>query len=216
MLTADHGGIDLPERSAETGAPSAARTDPALNATRMGQALGQRLGLHGPVLLGDGPFGDMWIDRALPARARTRVLAEAVRAYRAHPQVQTVFTRAELAATPSPSGPPETWSLIQRARASFDAERSGDFYVVLKPRITPISDGSRGSVATHGSIWDYDRRVPILFWRRGMTGFEQPLSVETVDIMPSLAGLIGLPLAPGSVDGRCLDLLVGPATSCPN
>jgi predicted AlkP superfamily pyrophosphatase or phosphodiesterase len=216
VLTADHGGIDLPERSAETGAPTAARSDPALAATAMGQALGRRLRLPGPVLLGDGPFGDMWIDRALPARARARVLAEAVRTYRAHPQVQTVFTRAELAATPSPSGPPDTWSLIQRARASFDPERSGDFYVVLKPRITPIADGSRGSVATHGSIWDYDRRVPILFWRRGMTGFEQPLSVETVDIMPSLAGLIGLPLAPGSVDGRCLDLIAGPGTSCPN
>ena len=46
-------------------------------------------------------------------------------------------------------------------------------------------------------------------------GFEQPLSVETVDIMPTLAGLIGLELAPGSVDGRCLDLVVGPETSCP-
>ena len=85
---------------------------------------------------------------------------------------------------------------------------------MLKPRITPIADASRGSVATHGSVWDYDRRVPILFWRRGMAGFEQPLSVETVDIMPTLAGLIGLPLAPGSVDGRCLDLVTGPETSC--
>ena len=216
MLTADHGGLDLPERAVQMAGGAAARVDPALNAPRMGEALGRRLGVRGPVILGDGSFGDMWVDRNLPARVRTRVLAEAIRAYRAHPQVQTVFTRAEIAATPSPSGPPETWSLIQRARASFDTERSGDFYVVLKPRITPIADGSRGSVATHGSIWDYDRRVPILFWRRGMTGFEQPLSVETVDIMPTLAGLIGLPLAPGSVDGRCLDLVVGPGTSCPN
>jgi arylsulfatase A-like enzyme len=182
----------------------------------MGQALGRRLGLRGPVILGDGSFGDMWIDRNLPPRARVRALAEAIRAYRAHPQVQTVFTRAEIMAAPAPSGPPETWSLATRARASFDPQRSGDFYVVLKPRITPIADASRGSVATHGSIWDYDRRVPILFWRRGMTGFEQPLSVETVDIMPTLAGLIGLPLAPGSVDGRCLDLIAGPGTSCPN
>jgi predicted AlkP superfamily pyrophosphatase or phosphodiesterase len=216
MLTADHGGLDLPERAVQVAGGAAARVDPALNATRMGETLGRRLGVRGPVILGDGSFGDMWVDRNLPARVRTRVLAEALRAYRVHPQVQTVFTRAEIAATPSPSGPPETWTLIQRARASFDTERSGDFYVVLKPRITPIADGSRGSVATHGSIWDYDRRVPILFWRRGMTGFEQPLSVETVDIMPTLAGIIGLPLAPGSVDGRCLDLVVGPGTSCPN
>jgi hypothetical protein len=81
--------------------------------------------------------------------------------------------------------------------------------------VTPIPEGSRGSVATHGSVWDYDRRVPILFWRRGLTPFEQPMSVETVDIMPTLAGLIGLPLAPGAVDGRCLDLDAGPESTCP-
>lgn len=216
MLTADHGGLDLPERAVQMAGGAAARVDPALNATRMSETLARRLGVTGPVILGDGAFGDMWVVRSLPARVRARVLAEALRAYRAHPQVQLVLTRAEIAATPMPSGSPDTWTLIQRARASFDAERSGDFYVMLKPRITPIADASRGSVATHGSVWDYDRRVPILFWRRGMTGFEQPLAVETVDIMPTLAGLIGLPLAPGSVDGRCLDLIAGPGTSCPN
>jgi predicted AlkP superfamily pyrophosphatase or phosphodiesterase len=215
MLTADHGGHDLPERIAEQGDPAAARVDPALGATAMGRRLAQQLHLAGPVLLGDAPFGDIYVDRNLPAAARRRALAAALAAYRAHPQVQAVFTRAEIAATAAPSGPPDTWSLIQRVRASFDAARSGDFYVILRPRITPIADASHGSVATHGSVWDYDRRVPILFWRHGMAGFEQPLPVETVDIMPTLAALIGLPLAPGSVDGRCLDLLAGPETSCP-
>jgi predicted AlkP superfamily pyrophosphatase or phosphodiesterase len=215
MLTADHGGHDLPERIDEQADSQAARSDPALNATAMGRMLGARLHLQGPVLLGDGPFGDIYLDRGLPAPVRARALAAAVAAYRAHPQVAAVYTRGEIAATPSPSGPPETWSLVERARASFDPQRSGDFYVMLRPRITPIADASHGSVATHGSVWDYDRRVPILFWRRNMAGFEQPLSVETVDIMPTLAGLIGLPLAPGSVDGRCLDLVVGPETSCP-
>ena len=215
MLTADHGGHDLPERIDQQADPNAARSDPALGATAMGRALGARLHLEGPVLLGDGPFGDFYVDRGLPAPARARALAAAVAAYRAHPQVAAAFTRAEIQATPIPSGPPETWSLIQRVRASFDAQRSGDFYVILKPRITPIANAGHGSVATHGSAWDYDRRVPILFWRRNMAGFEQPLSVETVDIMPTLAALIGLPLAPGSVDGRCLDLITGPETSCP-
>ena len=216
MLTADHGGHDLPERIDQQGDPRAARSDPALSATAMGRAIGARLHLAGPVLLGDGPFGDIYVDRNLPAPARARALAAAVAAYRAHPQVAAAYTRAEIAATPSPSGPPETWTLLQRARASFDPQRSGDFYVILRPRITPIADPSRGSVATHGSAWDYDRRVPILFWRRGLAGFEQPLSVETVDIMPTLAGLIGLPLAPGSVDGRCLDIVAGPETNCPH
>ena len=214
-LTADHGGQDLPERIVEQAGGNAARVDPALNARTMGEALGRRLRLSGPVLFGDGSFGDVYVDRALPVRTRARVLNEAVATYRTHPQVEAVFTRAQIAATPISSGPPDTWSLLQRARASWDAQRSGDFYVMLKPRITPIPAPVRGSVATHGSVWDYDRRVPILFWRRGMTGFEQPLAVETVDIMPTLAALIGLPLAPGSVDGRCLDLVPGPESSCP-
>lgn len=216
LLTADHGGQDLPERLVMQGLSGAQRVDPVLRATNMGAALGRRLGLPGPVLFGDGPFGDMYIDRALPPAARRRALAAAVAAYRAHPQVAAVITRAELAATPSPTGPPDSWTLVQRARASFDPARSGDFVVLLRPRVTPIAAPSAtGAVATHGSPWDYDRRVPILFWRRGMTPFEQPLAVETVDIMPTLAGLIGLRLAPGSVDGRCLDLDPGPGTTCP-
>jgi len=217
VLTADHGGLDLPERAREQGLPDAARAEAALNPAAMNDALRAQLGLDGRILYGDGPFGDMYVSRAQPEPVRRRIRDAAVAAYRAQLQVAAVFTREEIAATPSPSGPPDSWSLLQRARASFDAERSGDFYVVLRPLVTPIArPGSSGSVATHGSVWDYDRRVPILFWRRGMAGFEQPLGVETVDIMPSLAALIGLPLAPGSVDGRCLDLVAGPDTSCPS
>jgi hypothetical protein len=217
VLTADHGGLDLPERAREQAVPDAARVDPALNAAAMNDALAARLGLGGRILYGDGPFGDMYVSRALAEPVRRRVRDAAIAAYRAHPQVAAVLTREEIAAAPAPAGPPAAWPLPTRARASFDAERSGDFYVMLRPLITPIANpGAGGAVATHGSVWDYDRRVPILFWRRGMTGFEQPLGVETVDIMPSLAALIGLSLAPGSVDGRCLDLIAGPETSCPH
>ena len=34
-------------------------------------------------------------------------------------------------------------------------------------------------------------------------------AIETVDIMPTLAAMIGLPLATGAVDGRCLDGAAG-------
>ncbi|HEX8621131.1 MAG TPA: alkaline phosphatase family protein [Allosphingosinicella sp.] len=213
-LTADHGGVDIPERARDHALGDAMRVDPALNAGNMNKSLAQKLKLSGDILYGDGSFGDMYIDRKLTAAQRTRVLREAVATYRRHPQVAAVFTKAELAAAPGPSGPPDTWSLIQRAKASFDPERSGDFIVLLKPRVTPISDTSRGYVATHGSPWDYDRRVPILFWRKGMTSFEQPLAVETADILPTLAAILRVPIAPGTIDGHCLDLDEGPGSSC--
>ncbi|MBS0480195.1 MAG: alkaline phosphatase family protein [Proteobacteria bacterium] len=215
-LTADHGGNDIPERERERGMPMAARVDSTVNIRTVGDDIAGTLGLKGPLLFG-GVNGDVWISTRLSPADRDRVRDAAVKRYAANPQVAAVFTRAEIAAAPLPAGPPETWSLLQRARASFDAERSGDISIFLKPRITPIPPATTpaGAVATHGSIWDYDRRVPILFWRKGMAGFEQPLSVETVDIMPSLAALAGLALAPGDVDGRCLDLDGGPGDTCP-
>ena len=103
------------------------------------------------------------------------------------------LTRDEILQHGPPSGPPDQWSLLDEVRASFDAERSGDFVVLLKPRVTPIPQAMPGYVATHGSAWDYDRRVPILFWRRGMVGFEQPAPVETVDIAPTLVAMTNAP-----------------------
>jgi predicted AlkP superfamily pyrophosphatase or phosphodiesterase len=214
MLTADHGGQDIPERQRDHAAPDATRVDPALNPGNMAKALAAKLKLKGALLHGDGAFGDMYVDRKLAPAQRMRVAAEAVRTYRAHPQVAAVFTRAEIIASAPPRGTPDGWTLLERVKASFDPDRSGDFVVLLKPRVTPIHDTNRGYVSTHGSPWDYDRKVPILFWRKGMTPFEQPVAVETADIMPTLAALIRLPIAPGTIDGRCLDLEEGPASTC--
>jgi hypothetical protein len=54
----------------------------------------------------------------------------------------------------------------------------------------------------------------MLFWRKGLSGFEQPNAVMTVDLLPTLAALIDLPVDTGKIDGRCLDLLSGPESSC--
>ncbi|MBB5709666.1 alkaline phosphatase family protein [Sphingomonas xinjiangensis] len=211
-LTADHGGHDLPERNDEHAAPMAARIDPKLNPKAVGAEIATKLGISGNPLAGSAA-GDIYVDPKLPKAQRDKVLAEAIGRYAAHPQVYGVYTRAQILATPHPKTPPETWTMLERARESYEPSRSGDFVVALKPRVTPIADPTRGSVATHGSFWDYDRRVPILFWRKGMTGFEQPLSVETVDIAPTLAALIKVPV-PVEIDGRCLDLDAGPGDTC--
>jgi hypothetical protein len=210
-LTADHGGKDIPERERLAGVADAARADAALSASAMGPRLAAQLGIPGPGLRG-GNSGDIYIDDGLSAEDQRRLLDAAVAAYRAHPQVEAVFTAAEIAAIPMPSGSPEQLSLIQRVRESYYPGRSGDFYVVLKKDITPIPDTSHGYVATHGSPWDYDRRVPMLFWRPGFRGATLQVPAETVDIMPTLAALVGLQVAAGSVDGRCLD---GTPAFCP-
>ncbi len=206
VLTADHGGNDIPEREVTAGLPDAQRVKVELAPSLVSKQIATKLGLTKPALFGDIPNGDVYIARDLTPPQRKAVQAAAVAYYKAAPQVANVFTTAQIVATPSPKGPPEKWSLLQRARASYKVGRSGDLIVFLKPRITPIPDPTRGYVATHGSPYDYDRRVPILFWRKGMTGFEHPASIETVDIMPTLARQIGLRVTGPKLDGKCLDL----------
>ncbi len=213
-LTADHGGHDMPERNRQNAWPAAERVDPALDPEKLGRAVAEKLGLPQPLLYSDGPFGDMYLAKTLTPAQRKAASAELLARWRAHPQVEAVVTAEELAAQPLSKRSPDVWSLKDKLRASFNPARSGDFMVVLKPRVTPIPESGLGYVATHGSVWDYDRRVPILFWRKGLTGFEQPNAVMTVDILPTLASLIGVPIDAGKIDGRCLDLLSGPESSC--
>lgn len=216
MLTADHGGLDLPERMSLQGVPTAQRIDPNLNAKTIGKTVAEGLNIAGdkPLLYADGPFGDYYISRDLTKKQRTQVKDSAMALIAAHAQVEMVLEHDDLAAMAMPSGSPEEWTLAERARASFNVDRSGDFIVLLKKGITPIASTARGYVATHGSPWDYDRRVPILFWRDGIQHFEQPLSVMTVDIAPTLGALIGVEIAADETDGKCLDIDGGPANSC--
>jgi arylsulfatase A-like enzyme len=216
VLTADHGGHDAPERNRQDGLPTAERADVMLMASAIGSGIAKQFQLSGSALLGRGNFGDMYLSRDIPAEKRQAVLDASIAAYRAHPQVAAVFSAADIAAAPPPRPPVDEWSLLDRVKASFDPERSGDFIVLLKPFVTPIPEAlaASGFVATHGSPWGYDRRVPILFWWKGMAGFEQPNAVETVDIMPTLASLIGLGVPAGEIDGRCLDLIAGAGSNC--
>ena len=211
VLTADHGSMDIPERLRAKGVSNATRADPALGTAVLGKAIAAKLKLSGPALLGD-LANDVWIDRSLAPRDRTRVEREAVAFYQAHPQVEAVFTSRQIGRIPLPTGSPDKWSIGQMVRASYDQQRSGDLYVVLKRNVSSIVSPGVGYVATHGSVWDYDRRVPILFWRKGMRSAPRQDHISTVNILPTVAAQIGLVL-PVGLDGRCLNGVEGVACS---
>jgi len=204
MLTSDHGGDDLPERLRALGVAEAARSVPELEPAALGKRLSANLKLAGPVLIGGGANGDVYFDRALKPADRRRAETAALAFYRAHPQVEAVFTRNQLSRTAPPTTSPDRWTMAERARASFDATRSGDLVVLLKRHVTPIAKPGKGYVATHGSPWDYDRRVPIIFWRPGTPGVGRDEAVDTVDIMPTLAAMVNVPVDASKIDGKCL------------
>jgi predicted AlkP superfamily pyrophosphatase or phosphodiesterase len=213
-LTADHGGLDTPERDQTRGLSTAERIKEDLFPGNFGAQLSSDLGLAFNAVLGGQEFGsDVYINAAVPVAQREAVLEAAIRKYRAHPQVAAAFTKNELIAAGPPSMPVDEWTLLDRAKASFNPQRSGDLVVLLKPYVTAYAmpeNPETDYIATHGSPWGYDRRVPILFWWKGVRGFEQPMPVETVDIAPTLAALIGLRIPQGEMDGRALTVRLHP------
>ncbi|WP_313576401.1 alkaline phosphatase family protein [Brevundimonas sp.] len=206
VLTADHGGSDFPERSSVEGYPHAGRVDRALQ-PRVNAALKARFGLDAdPVVSSAGGFVIVDKDRkSLPEPLRSQVLAAALELLNAEPQVVLAVARDELLAEPVPNSiNPEDLSVRERLRLSAVAGRSPDILRAWQPGLTGQGRVG-GAISSHGSPWDYDRRVPIVFWWPGAEGQERFLPMRTIDIAPTLANLIGVtPDAP--IDGRCMDL----------
>jgi predicted AlkP superfamily pyrophosphatase or phosphodiesterase len=216
VLSADHGGTDAPERSRLKGDADAQRADVGLTAEALSAAVSQDTGVKGAsgqILYGAGASGDIWLAPGLSARQRKKVIDALMVRLAAHPQIAAVYEAGALAKVPVPSGNPQDWTMAQRVRASYNPEHSGDVLMMTRRGVVP-GDPSPSYTATHGSPWDYDRRVPILFWRKGLAGFEQPNPIETVDIAPTLASVIGLAEPAGTWDGRCLDIDGSAADTC--
>ena len=103
-------------------------------------------------------------------------------------------------------------TLRERMRLSTVADRSPDIVFAWAPNA--VSGGRvGGAVAGHGTPWDYDRRVPILFWWLGATGQERFLPIRTIDIAPTLAHVMGVRTP--QLEGRCIDLGGFGAAPCP-
>lgn len=215
VLTADHGGSDFPERMHERGYDDAVRGDPALLG-RINTALQARFDLTTPPLSYGGSglmvVGEGNIELADPRR--DEIAAAAVEQLRAEPNIAGAWTIEEVLASPlpRPGQNPQELTLMERHRLSAVAGRSPDIVVSQWPNTTTIPGSATGTLSTHGTAWDYDRGVPIVFWSPGMQGQERFFPIRTIDIAPTLAAIVGVE-TPATVEGRCMDLGLGGA--CP-
>ncbi len=78
------------------------------------------------------------------------------------------------------------------ARNDFDAERSGDAFLIPKPNVLMHWDPERGS--GHGSQYDYDTQVPLIFWGAPFRASERTEPSAPYDLAPTLAELLGVAL----------------------
>jgi predicted AlkP superfamily pyrophosphatase or phosphodiesterase len=192
-LSADHGVMPLPEYLAQYG-------DGILTGHRLdGADVTCIQGLYGPLRERFGDFSayieEEYIDRAGMTDAGIDPVAflEAVDELLLEcPVVEAVWTWDELNALSAP-GAMATMRFAAGAPLllylnSFDPERSPDFQAQLVFGTQP----REGSGATHGSPYPYDTHVPWLLRLPGGEGRVVGERVETVDVAPTLASVLGM------------------------
>jgi predicted AlkP superfamily pyrophosphatase or phosphodiesterase len=213
-LAADHGGADFVERLHDEGYDSE-RVIGKTWVAKLSAEVRAQLGLSWEPVMADGGIDQLYVvgpDRKTPSITdRARITAAALTLIKRDPAVADAFdSNAILTMEPAPADAAiEELSVAERMRRSVYPGRVGDILIAFKPNRVPATAGLT-YVSTHGSPWDYDRRVPILFWWKGATPHERVLPLDTVDIAPTIAAATGVK-PPADVDGVCRPLIYGQA-----
>ena len=99
--------------------------------------------------------------------------------------VAAALTRTDLLSGRVPAGEP-----MQRILAGFDKDRSGDLVIVQQPGWYLENDPEKYAT-NHGSPYDYDAHVPMMFLAPGLPSAVSDRVVGTDDLAPSIAGFLG-------------------------
>ena len=106
-----------------------------------------------------------------------------------------VFTRTELL-----SGNPHRSPYARAYLNTFHPKNSGDVLILYKPNLLV---GAATTGTDHGMPYEYDSHVPLVLAGPGVARGSVKTRARTVDIGPTLARLLGLPVPP-NLDGRPL------------
>lgn len=201
VLTADHGAAPLPEYMQSQGFEAGRIKSKALG-DAVEAALSARFGAPNAdskwVLAVEDP--GVFLNRALIAERKldaAQVQRAAGEALLSVPGIAAYFTRESLLAGQTAN----RYALMYEK--AFHAGRSGDVMYQTKPFYFNGSYGNRDVGSTHGSPYEYDTHVPLIFWGAGVRAGTWARPIEIADLAPTMCALVGVS-APSGSEGRPL------------
>ncbi len=204
-LSADHGFMPAPQYSAALGR-DAQRLSPSLVLGLLSEKLEAKFG-PGKWLAGYSGTG-LLLNTALVAEkgADRRALAqETALLLRAVPGIEAAYTAEELIANATPQAPH-----FAAMRKSYSPHVPLDVLFALKPW---WMFSSYASGTTHGSPHEPDTHVPLmLYGPKWVAAARVDSRVETVDLAPTLARLLGID-GPATMQGKALPLPAMPGAA---
>jgi predicted AlkP superfamily pyrophosphatase or phosphodiesterase len=193
VMTADHGVAPLPEINQARRMPGGRLSERQLFET-VSAALTQRFGEGKWIVGASGPIPylnqDLIRDKKLDEAEVERFAAEVMRA---QPHVFRVYTREQLL-----SGQVLEDYVSRAVRNGFYRQRSGDLFFIPEAYYMFAAHGS-----THGTPFNYDTHVPVIFMGPGVKPGEYHSAIAVNDIAPTLSAMLGVEEPSGSV-GRVL------------
>lgn len=199
-LSADHGCCPMPAYAKSLGL-TAGHADPEGVAAAAEAALVNAFGGHPdrPWVIATGDWA-LYLNLPLLAEKRVdRAAAEkvAAEALAALPETAAVFTRSRLAEVPAGRDAGDAWEVFWSR--DFHPLRSGDVCVSFRPFFT----WNARYPSNHGTVYEEDQHVPLLFFGTGVKPGRHDGRVYAVDLAPTLAALLGIS-PPAAADGRVL------------
>ncbi len=86
-------------------------------------------------------------------------------------------------------------------------QRSGDVCFVLRPGHIDPQTWARGHGTEHGSPWNYDTHVPIIFYGQGIQPGEVLRRTSITDIAPTIAMLVGMTMPDASTGNVVVEVI---------
>ncbi|MFZ1688677.1 MAG: alkaline phosphatase family protein [Flavobacteriales bacterium] len=186
FLTADHGAVDVPQYLKDMKG-SAGYVDVL--------AVVDRVVREFPAQVSGGA---LWMDTVAEGQVYLRAGTELTRVLAERLSVQPEFALAVPSAGLNTTHDDELAPLL---RNGFMPQRSGDILLVMRPGYFELETWSNGHGTTHGSPWNYDTGVPILFFGAGVQHGEVLRRTHITDIVPTIAAICGTTL-PDACTGR--------------
>jgi len=204
VLSADHGGPDTPGYLNSLNIPAGYIDPDSWDKEPAIKRLKQQFNIKGKLLEGyHHPYlyfsEEVKNDKAIDKQALEEAIVQELSKFQGVSLAvsSTALQRGNL---------PDT-SLYQAVLNNFYSKRSGDIYIVFEPNWF-INDFDGLTVAsTHGSPWQYDTYVPIVFAGAGLDARKVSRKVYTVDIAPTLSSYIGSKPPSGAVGDILLEIL---------
>ena len=195
VLSGDHGIAEVPAYLQHLGVPTGTVDQKAFLA-KINDSLRTRY-KRGDLLAGySTPY--LYLDHSLIAAAGLQLEEVVQTAAKAAMSVDGVYLAqptSQLAETSLTDA-----ALIERIQRNQYPARSGDIYVVEYPQwqMGGAATGGEISIVDHGSPWDYDSFVPVLFGGMALPAERISRPIATTDIAATLAGRVGTKLPSGN------------------